>query len=438
MSLLELLRLAVQNLLRMRARVAMTALGVVIGTAAVVILMSLGEGLQRESLRGIEQMGSLTEVQVYPNFGGPSAPGAPALPGGRAVLNEKTLTQMRAIEGVQGVIPFFRPDQTGEIKVNRLQGYPGNFVGLPPDQVASMGFEVPTGTARLGSGQVIIGARVGEQFFDPLNPPKFEPNKPFVPVRHDLFGRTLAMKLIKTGEDGKSIERVVKFRVVGVIKESGGERDGTIYAALNDVMDINQFFSGRRPNLARDGYQQVIVRTKSVNEAEQVSVRIKELGFSTFSPLEIIKQVRQTFAVVQAVLGGIGAIALLVAAFGIANTMVMAIYERTREIGLMKAVGASDRDVLLVFLVEAAAIGLLGGIFGVLVGWLGGEAVGGLLSGVLTQGAPPGQAPPDVVIMPGWLPAFAIAFATLIGLLSGLYPAVRATRLDPIVALRQQ
>jgi putative ABC transport system permease protein len=437
MSLFELFRLVAHNLLRMRARVFMTAIGVVIGTAAVVILMSLGEGLQQESMRGLEQMGSLNEIQVFPSFGG--GPGSPQAPANRAVLNERALGNLREIEGVQAVAPQIRFEGGQvELKLNRLRGFGGNMIGMPAEQFAKFGFDVMTGTSRLSVGSIVVGARVGEQFFDPNKPPKYEPGKPYDPPRYPLFGKTIQMKLAKVAEDGKQVERTVKVRVVGVLKESGGERDGAMYLAQNELVDINQWFSGRRINLNREGYGQVLVRVRSIEDVEPAIKRIKELGFQTFSPLEIVEQIRQTFAIVQAVLGGIGAIALIVAAFGIANTMVMAIYERTREIGLMKAVGASDRDVLLVFLLEAATIGLLGGLFGVLVGWLGGEGIGSILAGVTSQGAPPDAPRPDVVIMPLWLPIFAVIFATLIGLISGLYPAVRATRLDPIVALRQQ
>ncbi len=442
MSLLELLRLAIHNLLRMRARVVMTAIGVVIGTAAVVILMSLGEGLQRESLRGIEQMGSLTELQVFPNFalpGGGAAPAGPQAPARRALLTDNVLAEFRKLEGVSGVVPQLRFEGGNmELRVNRMLSGGANMIGMPADQIDKLGYAVATGTLRLTPGTMVIGWRVGEQFFDPVNPPRYDPSRPYVQPRYELYGKTMSLILNKQAEDGKPVERVVRMRVAAVLKEAGNERDSMIYVSQNDLVDINQWFGGRRPNFTRDGYPQAIVRAATVRDAERLIAQIKERGFQIFSPLEFIKQIQQTFAVIQAVLGGIGAIALIVAAFGIANTMVMAIYERTREIGLMKAVGASDRDVLLVFLIEAASIGLLGGIFGVLFGWLAGEAVSSILSGVLAQGAPPGGTPPDVVIMPGWLPPFAIAFATLIGLLSGLYPAVRATRLDPIVALRQQ
>ena len=142
------------------------------------------------------------------------------------------------------------------------------------------------------------------------------------------------------------------------------------------------------------------------------------------------------YMVLQVIFGGVGAIALLVAAIGIANTMAMAILERTREIGLMKAIGATNRDVLSVFLGEAAGIGFIGGLGGVVLGWSAGQVLNVLALAYLAgQTAQTGGLPPSVAVYtPTWLPVFALVFATLIGLISGLYPALRAATLIPVNA----
>ena len=142
----------------------------------------------------------------------------------------------------------------------------------------------------------------------------------------------------------------------------------------------------------------------------------------------------------QIIFGGVGATALLVAAIGIANTMAMAILERTREIGLMKALGATNRDVLSVFLGEAAGIGFIGGIGGVLIGWSGSQILNVLAVAYMAgQSAQQGGPPPSLAVYtPSWLPIFALIFSTLIGILSGLYPALRAANLIPITALKYE
>ncbi|MCA9944651.1 MAG: FtsX-like permease family protein, partial [Anaerolineales bacterium] len=155
----------------------------------------------------------------------------------------------------------------------------------------------------------------------------------------------------------------------------------------------------------------------------------------------ILSSINVIFLIIQAVVGGIGGLALVVAAFGIANTMIMSIYERTREIGLMKAVGATNRDVMLIFLAEAGAIGLIGGIggvlFGIVLGQIGGFIGQQYLLAQIAQSGGTGEVE-SLVYTPLWLPIFALVFAALVGVLSGIYPALRAIRLDPIAALRYE
>lgn len=135
-----------------------------------------------------------------------------------------------------------------------------------------------------------------------------------------------------------------------------------------------------------------------------------------------------------------GAIALLVAAFGIANTMTMAIYERTKEIGIMKAIGATNNDVLRIFLSEAGAIGFTGGVFGVGIGWAIGQVIQLVVANMVLGSAdrPPGEPVPSIVVTPVWLMGFTLVFATLVGVVSGIYPALRAAGMKPLRALRTE
>ena len=181
-----------------------------------------------------------------------------------------------------------------------------------------------------------------------------------------------------------------------------------------------------------------LIKVDDRKAVKEVQEQLDDMGLGTFSMQQILSSMNMVFTIIQAVLGGVGAIALLVAAFGIANTMTMAIYERTREIGIMKAIGATNRDVLQVFLTEAAAIGLFGGVLGTIFGWL----VGFMLEFFIHQwmfsqpGRSGNEPPPDLVVTPLWLMIFAMVFATVIGLVSGVYPAMRAANLKPLRALR--
>jgi putative ABC transport system permease protein len=165
------------------------------------------------------------------------------------------------------------------------------------------------------------------------------------------------------------------------------------------------------------------------------------MGFMANTPQEFIQGVDSFFVVLQVIFGGVGAVALLVAAIGIANTMTMAILERTREIGLMKAVGATNQDVLSIFLGEAAGIGFIGGIGGILLGILIGKLInvfGAVYMAGQTSGSYGSPGAGISVATPVWLVLFALLFSTFIGLLSGLYPALRAASLVPVRALKYE
>jgi ABC-type antimicrobial peptide transport system permease subunit len=140
--------------------------------------------------------------------------------------------------------------------------------------------------------------------------------------------------------------------------------------------------------------------------------------------------------IVQTMLASVGGLALLVASIGIANTMIMAVYERTKEIGILKAVGAAPGQIRLLFVVEASMIGLLGGVIGTVLGWLLGRGLNWLILRILEWQDMPMQG--TFFVVAWWLVAAALAFATLVGLLAGLYPAARAARLQPLDALRYE
>ena len=235
--------------------------------------------------------------------------------------------------------------------------------------------------------------------------------------------------------------RNLRVQVTGVLAALG-ETDYNLYAPLKDIEELNQWFSGRRIDRNREGYQQAVVKVASSRDVADVQKEIRQMGFNAYSAQDTVNSINSFFMVLQAILGGIGAIALLVAAFGIANTLSMAIYERTREIGLMKAIGARNRDVMSIFLGEAAAIGFLGGVVGTGLGW----AVSGVIN-LIAQSALGQQGNPifggpgtnsSIVYTPIWLIPFAVIFATLVGLLSGVFPALRAATLDPLKALKYE
>jgi putative ABC transport system permease protein len=437
MNTRDLLRLVWGNLRRMKARVAMTATGVVIGTAAVVVLVSLAAGLQHSITEDLGSIAELTQITVISrSFIGPFGGATSGRADEEAVLNDRTLAEFRDLPGVVAVTPREPLMGNSMLRLNRLVGS-AQVVGLDPTQVGRLEFPIKSGTERIGRWQTLIGARVAEGFYDPqAQRPVQEPP--------DLQGQGLQLILSRTGSDGRPVERIVRLRVTGVLDESGGQDDHTLFLALNDIVELNAWLTGQRPNPGRDGYNRVLVKVATPEQVQAVEREIVGQGFYAYSARSTLQEINTVFLVIQGVFGGIGAIALIVAAFGIANTMTMAIYERTREIGLMKAVGATNRDVMSIFLAEAGGIGLLGGIGGVLLGVGLGMLIdliaGTYLAALAVQqgGAAASEVSISLIHTPLWLPLFAAAFAALVGVASGIYPAMRAAALSPVAALKYE
>lgn len=433
----DLLSLIWSNLARRKGRVALTAIGVIIGTAAVVLLVSLGVGLQRNAESQLGNIGDLTRITVYPTYSEPMmdvGPAGPGMPQQQAPLNNDALAAFAAIPGVTAVIPqdYFQGGMT--MKVGRLEGG-GSIIGAGTDDLGALGVQLEQGTLELTRGTVIVGSQVANNFWDPRARPGQEPPEP-----PNLYDQTLVIELMKWTEDGTEVRKTVRAKVAGVLAEMGDEPDWSIYLPLGELEGFNTWASGQRIDRNKTGYNTVVVKVNSVEEVLDVADQIAALGFQAYTPQSFVQGISGFYMVLQVVFGAMGAIALLVAAIGIANTMTMAILERTREIGLMKAVGANNRHVLAIFLGEAAGIGFLGGLGGVVISWGLGQVLNVLVIGYMAgQSAQTGAPPPtSAVVTPLWLPLSALLFATLMGLVSGLYPALSAATLAPMAALKYE
>ena len=445
MKFIDLIRLIFGNLGRRKARVALTAIGVVIGTSAVVILVSLAIGLQKNATDSLYGIGDLTQIDVMPTYGGGfGGGGGPFMKGGVGVessqldqpvlLTNSALEQLREIPGVKVVIPRDYLNAGVVIRYQRLEGGM-NIIGIATDDLSNLGLEASQGVTTLAKGTIVIGSMIPNNFYDPRQRPGQEPPPP-----PDLMDQQISMVVFKYDQNGNETKKTISLRVAGVIKETGGEPDYSVYLPLALTKSLNEWANGTRINYNKDGYSQVIVKVEDANQALDIADQITAMGFQAITPQSYLQGINSFFVVLQVIFGGVGAIALLVAAIGIANTMAMSILERTREIGLMKAVGATNRDVLSIFLGEAAGIGFIGGLGGIVIGWLAAQGMNVLAIVFLAnQASQQGGPPPSVAVYtPIWLPIFALIFSTLIGMLSGLYPALRAATMIPVNALKYE
>ena len=446
MKIFDLVRLILGNLSRRKARVALTAIGVVIGTAAVVILVSLAIGLQKNANEQLYGIGDLTQIQVMPAYdmqggggggmvvqvgGGGSKEGQPQP---ARLLTNSALDELRAISGVDLVIPREYLMTGVLVKYQKLEGGSG-IIGVESPNLADLGLEATQGGTELGRGTVVIGAMVANNFYDPRIRPGQDPPPP-----PDLYGQQIQLVISKYDSQGNETRKNLSVRVTGVLKETRGESDYTMYFPLDQIKSLNEWAQGHHINYNKEGYSQVVVKVQDVEKVLDISDQITQMGFQAFTPQSFVQGINNFYVILQFIFGGVGAIALLVAAIGIANTMAMSILERTREIGLMKAVGATNRDVLAIFLGEAAGIGFIGGLGGVIIGWLAGQGINVIaLVYLANQAGQQGGAPPSIAVYtPFWLPLFALIFSTIIGMISGLYPALRAATMIPVLALKYE
>jgi putative ABC transport system permease protein len=442
MRFFDLVNLIFENLGRRKGRVALTAVGVIIGTAAVVILVSLAIGLQENARNQLIGIGDLTIITVIPNYGSGEVVSVPRGGGGGSpgnqpdlkLITDDSLTELSSLLNVVAVYPRDYMYAESMMYYKRLETWFGA-QGIPGDALTSMGKTALQGDLDLTKGEIIIGAKFNQNFYDPNYRPGQDP-----PTPPDLFGQSVKLKLFKYDAEGNRISKDYTLKVTGILEENAMD-DWSTYLSIEDVTAMNEWVNGKRINRNIDGYPEAMVKVDDPENVSPVYDAILALGYMAYSAQPYVEGVNSFFLILQVAFGGVGAIALLVAAIGIANTMAMAILERTREIGLMKALGATNRDILSVFLGEAAGIGMLGGLGGILIGWIIGQLLNVVMLAYLAgqaveQGGPP--PPSAAIVTPAWLMIFALLFATLIGLVSGIYPALRAATLVPINALKYE
>jgi ABC-type antimicrobial peptide transport system permease subunit len=429
MTCADLLKTALTNLGRHRVRTLLNAVGVMIGILTLVTMLSLGVGVHREMTRVFRDSG-LETVRVRPATEEQSAFTSFAEPRRTVLITPELVETMAARDDVQAVRPLIYPPYSTQTFLAAGGQIVKTRVGLTPWGPRDPFVPLPTvvaGEAMVedSPGQVVLSTNV-------LAKLGYGPEGAVEKSWESLVGQEVS--LILKAPRGDSLEQA--FLLQGVIDDFAGSNYPGVYVGLADALSIKAWWYNDPETLDRDGYDGLIVHAKSLEQVETLIDELKSRGLRVESYQSALSVINKVMIVVETMLAAVGGLALLVATLGIANTMLMAVYERTAEIGILKAIGASPGDIRALFVVEAALISVAGGIVGIVGGWLLSRGLNrGILAVFRWQEVPMRG---TFFVTPLWLVALALAFATLVGLLAGLYPAARAARLDPLEALRQE
>jgi putative ABC transport system permease protein len=469
MKISDLTELALGNLRESVLRNSLTTVGISVGVASLVAMLSLGIGLQQLFSRRLAKSGLFDTVLVTSrrdlrNYDRDDQRNGPT-PGESRVLDEPARQEMERLPNVLEAYPDIR-----FITELRYDDKPHLTMisALPGSAKSNDAFEGMQGS--FFSSDTAAEAILQKTFAEELSGKTSAPGGTEINVTElakPLLGKELTMRYAQrqtaptpkpsllanegnkqdasvSGAAYSVVSREQKLKIVGVADLDPESMRGPTRAKVFLPLKLAESLHVMQPTDLREisqaasdqpAYSSISVRVKNPNQVQSVESSIKKMGFTTFSILDASRGLQQVFKVLFAFLGIFGSLALIVASIGIVNTLVMAILERRREIGIMKAIGASDGDVKKLFFAEAGAMGILGGIIGVVLGWAIGQIINfGTNIYLKSQSFPPEH----FWAVPWWLVVAAIVFAFIVSLISGLYPAGRAARLDPVQALRYE
>lgn len=455
MNSLDLISMSFRNLMRRKTRAILTVLGVVIGTASIVVMLSLGLAMEKTMKEQLSSMGSLNVIQVYNSYGygGPQQQQQQQ----QAQLDEDAAAAFKSIPGVQAVMA--EKNSYMKIVSGRMMGGV-SIVGIDPGVMEDFDFKAEDGRLLLDSDKnaIVFGKMVAFNFRNPRSrgdqgmmhmyfrsgPDEPEPEPPI-----DLLsGKLMISTDHNYGEPRRSNPEPDynppephEAKGVGILEQSNNEKDYNAYMnlkVLEDIIKEDQRATGQRPsrNGEEDQYSSIRVKARDINYVESIQQQINDMGYQTSSLSDILESMQKQSRTMMAILGAIGAVSLLVAAIGIANTMMMSIYERTREIGIIKVLGAEIADIRKLFLLEAAMIGFGGGIIGLALSYLISFGLNKGMAHFAGQFSPGGVGEMSIILPQ--LAVAAVVFATLIGLISGYLPARRAMNLSALEAIRNE
>ena len=449
--------MSLSNLFKRKVRTSLTVAGVIIGTCAIVVMVSFGIGINESMNTMMEGMGDLTIVQINNYNQTPES----------TPLDDDMIAKIEAIPHVVAVTPVYTLDWNAVTINSGKYAYQGQIYGVNMKSLADFGYTVQEGSLPgddFEENMILFGWSALYNFY---NTKKTSNNMifaqpdatgtipdPYVdPMKDEL--ELVINEMQGNLDEGTSTttaskkQKPIELKCIGVMGDDWSRNPPPGYAVFMDVSfakklqeQYNKINDVDTTN-TKSSYDNVSVKAESVEYVAEVEEAIQALGFAdTYSMESIRKPLEQQMSTIQMILGGLGAISLLVAALGITNTMIMSIYERTREIGVMKVLGCVVGNIRTMFLVEAGTIGFMGGILGLAFSYGISFAINSFaaagnsisLGGIVGVGVTGS----NVSIIPVWLAFGALVFATMIGLISGFYPANRAVKISALTAIKQE
>ena len=449
----DLLTMSVNNLFRRKLRTFLTVLGVVIGTASIVVMVSIGIGLKEFTIKQYSSYGSLTAIQVYNSDNGNSSDKKNPED---SFMTDETMKTFEKIPHVTSAYP------DPNLNVIMRQGvYEGNVQlhGIPLGAMKNIKLgEGSLPTVETKDMEMVVGnmvaqnfsnAKTGKGYWDTGEMPDIDfINKPmFTIFDTDAYYQS---KGNSGGDDGSQKVAAPKkymLKTAGLVAGGPDEWSNYGYGVYVDLdklkTQLKQVFKkkpipGQPTNKKGKPYNYFVYEEATVNVDDmdhviEVQKAISNMGYEANSQMEWLEQSKQQSNMIQAALGGIGAVSLLVAAIGIANTMMMSIYERTKEIGVLKVLGCSLATIRNMFLIEAGFIGFMGGLIGLTLSFMVSVLINQFLAATFLYGMDG-----KLSVIPIWLAVPSVGFAIIIGMAAGFFPAMRAMKLSPLAAIRNE
>lgn len=426
MKFKDLIELVWNNMWRRKTRTILTMIGVIIGSVAIFVIVSLGNGFQRYISSQLSSLGDVNTISVYPYNDMASAyDNSSNKKNKKSILNEKSLKELKNLPYTKYIVPkisSFGSLEYKKAKFNSTQILGMSFKDYSKDHKLQFG-KYPS-----SENECVIGYKLAAYIIDSKNSDKVKDEE-----IKSLLKKDVKIKLSKGGTSSEEDSKYFTLKVSGISKE-GYSDDFIVKLPIETALEFEKWRLGKSDIIKDSGYQSIDVVVKDRENITETEKYLKDKGYLYSSFKEIQSGVNKTLNGVKLILGALGGISLLVAAFGIANTMNMAIFERKKEIGIMKVVGASLRDVKGIFIGEASAIGFMGGLIGIIIG----ITLNWLINIVLKTRLSTPESPVSFTSISPGLIIFVLVFASFVGFLSGLYPATKAAKLNVINSIKDE